>query len=234
MARAGLRRDGRGRVAARVRGAVLRGAEGPPPHDQPLAVDELPARAQRELAPRQRRAAGRRRPHRALLDRLGHEAGDGGRDRARAGVPAPPARPRARARGLRARAPAGRRALPAGRRRERRLLLARGALRAHGPDAVRLQPAHAQRSRHPRQPRAARPAVRARARRVVPRGRAGCGHAAAAVRAVAGPAQPHRARGCRAGAAGGDGAQRRGARARRARGRDARWAHLAGHADARS
>ena len=63
-------------------------------------------------------------------------------------------------------------------------------------------------------------------------GERGCGHAAAAVRAVAGPAQPHRARGCRAGAAGGDGAQRRRARARRARGRDARWAHLAGHADA--
>ena len=168
---AGLRRDGRGRVAAGLRGAVRRGAAGPPPDDQPLAVDELPARPQRELAPRQRRAARRRRPHRALLDRLGHEARDGGRDRARAGVPAPPARPRARARRLRARAPARRRALPAGRRRERRLLLARGALRAHGPDAVRVQPAHAQRPRHPREPRAARPAVRPRARRVVPRRR---------------------------------------------------------------
>ena len=97
---AGLRRDGRGRVAAGLRGAVRRGAAGPPSHEQPLAVDELPARSQRELAPRQCRAARRRRPHRALLDRLGYEARDGGRDRAVAGVPAPPARPRARAGGL--------------------------------------------------------------------------------------------------------------------------------------
>ena len=37
------------------------------------------------LAPRERRAARRRRAHRALLDRLGHQAGDGGRDRARLG-----------------------------------------------------------------------------------------------------------------------------------------------------
>ena len=35
------------------------------------------------VAPRERRAPRRRRAHRALLDRLGHEAGDGGRDRAR-------------------------------------------------------------------------------------------------------------------------------------------------------
>jgi anthraniloyl-CoA monooxygenase len=84
--------------------------------------------------------------------------------------------------------------------RQRRVLLARGAIRAHGPDAVRLQPAHAQRPRHPREPRPARPAVRPRARRVVPRRRPGRGRAAAAVRAVARPAQPRRARRRRAGA----------------------------------
>ena len=38
---------------------------------------------------RQRRAARRRGAHRALLDRLGHEARDGGRHRARVGVPRP-------------------------------------------------------------------------------------------------------------------------------------------------
>ena len=79
--------------------------------------------------------------------------------------------------------------------RERRLLRARGAIRAHGPDAVRVQPAHAQRPHHAREPRPARPAVRPRARRVVPRRRRGCGRAAAAVRAVARAAQPSRARG---------------------------------------
>ena len=47
---------------------------------------QLPHHPQRALARRQRRPARRRRPHRPLLDRLGHEAGDGGRDRAGLGV----------------------------------------------------------------------------------------------------------------------------------------------------
>ena len=77
---------------------------------------------QRDWQRGQRRAAGRRRAHRALLDRLGHEARDGGRDRAGR---------RARRRGatlaaalveLRARAPAGGRALPGGGAPERRVL----------------------------------------------------------------------------------------------------------------
>ncbi len=50
---------------------------------------ELPAGAQPRLASRPHRPARRRRAHRALLDRLRHEARDGGRDRARAGVRAP-------------------------------------------------------------------------------------------------------------------------------------------------
>ena len=49
------------------------------------------------LVPRQRRADRRRRAHGALLDRLRHQARDGGRDRARAG-PRRGARARARAR----------------------------------------------------------------------------------------------------------------------------------------
>ena len=50
--------------------------------DEQLELDQLHDRPQRALAPRQRRAARRRGAHRALLDRLGHEARDGGRDRA--------------------------------------------------------------------------------------------------------------------------------------------------------
>ena len=60
----------------------------------------------RDLAARQRRAARRRRAHRALLHRLGHEAGDGGR--ARAGrLPARAARRADGADGLRGGAAAG-------------------------------------------------------------------------------------------------------------------------------
>ena len=49
--------------------------------DQQLQVAQLPHRAQRALVRRQRRAGRRRRAHRALLDRLGHQARDGGRAR---------------------------------------------------------------------------------------------------------------------------------------------------------
>ena len=48
---------------------------------RPLA--QLPARPQPAVAPSARRARRRRGPHRALLDRLGHQARARGRDRAR-------------------------------------------------------------------------------------------------------------------------------------------------------
>ncbi len=47
------------------------------------AMAELHPRQQRALASRERRAPRRRRAHRALLGRLGHETGDGRRDRPR-------------------------------------------------------------------------------------------------------------------------------------------------------
>ena len=111
------------------------------------------------LARRQRRAARRRRPHRALLDRLRHQAGHGGRPRA-GRLPARAPDPRGSARGLRDRAQAG-----------RRVDAARGAgvdgvvrehrdVRRPGAGAVRLQPAHPLPSDHLRQPRGARRRVR--------------------------------------------------------------------------
>ena len=57
-------------------------ARRPQADQEPLDLAKLPDRALRQVARRQRRAARRRRPHRALLDRLGHEARDGRRDRA--------------------------------------------------------------------------------------------------------------------------------------------------------
>ena len=50
---------------------------------QQLTLDQLHDRPQRVLGTRQRRAARRRRAHRALLDRLGHQARDGGLARPR-------------------------------------------------------------------------------------------------------------------------------------------------------
>ena len=81
----------RGRARPRVRGgdgrvpggALPRGPAGPPPPHQPLDLADLPDREERDVARRQRRARRRRRAHGALLDRLGHQARDGGRDRAR-------------------------------------------------------------------------------------------------------------------------------------------------------
>ena len=76
------RRDD-GRAAARQ--GRLRGAVRLPADREPHALDQLRHRPQRVLAPRERRAARRRRAHRALLDRLRHQAGDGGRDLAGVG-----------------------------------------------------------------------------------------------------------------------------------------------------
>ena len=63
-----------------------------------LGLAQLPARAVQALAPRQPRADRRCRPHRALLHRLGHQARDGGRHRARRahGRQQPTSRPRSR------------------------------------------------------------------------------------------------------------------------------------------
>ena len=61
------------------------------------AVDQLRARAQPRVVPRPPRPHRRRRAHRAFLDRLGHQAGDGGRHRAGAGA----GRPEAAGRGAR-------------------------------------------------------------------------------------------------------------------------------------
>ena len=111
------RRDARGRVAPgrlrrhrgpglpawrlrRARGRPDRGdlrrrARRPRGADQQLQVAQLHHRPQPALVRRQPGAAGRRRPHRALLDRVGHQAGHGGR--ARAGrLPARAARGRSR------------------------------------------------------------------------------------------------------------------------------------------
>ena len=76
--------DRAGPRAVRRRARRARGA------GQQLAVDHLHDRPQRALAARQRRAARRRRAHRALLDRLRHQARDGGR----AGAGRVPARAR--------------------------------------------------------------------------------------------------------------------------------------------
>ena len=77
------RRAGHGRLpGAAVRG----GAAGPPAPGQPLHLAPLPHRPERALALGQRRAPGRRRAYGALLGGLGHQAGDGGRDRAGGGA----------------------------------------------------------------------------------------------------------------------------------------------------
>ena len=68
-------------VAILVR-RVRRGARRAPADQEPVDLAQLPDRALREVARGQRRAGRRRRAHRALLDRLGHQARDGGRDRA--------------------------------------------------------------------------------------------------------------------------------------------------------
>ena len=78
---AGLDQDERGREHRLLPGPVRPRARRAPAALQPVAVDQLRHRPQPELAPRQRRAARRRRPHRPLHDRVGHQAGHGGRGR---------------------------------------------------------------------------------------------------------------------------------------------------------
>ncbi len=134
---------------------------------EPLALARLPEGREQGLAPRPNGAPGRRRAHRPLLDRLGHEARHGGRDRAQGRARAPRLGRRGRARRLRARASARRGADAAGRQRERRLLRPGGELPQPGADPVRLQPAHAKRPHQPREPHRPRPGLHAHARFLV-------------------------------------------------------------------
>ena len=107
------------------------------------------------LARGQRRAAGRRRPHGALLGGLGHQAGDGGRDRAGGGAQGRAIDSRG-ARQLRGRpAPAGGEP-PARGPGEPRVVRVGGALPRHRAAPVRLQPAHPKPPHHPREPAGAR------------------------------------------------------------------------------
>ena len=141
---------GRGSDTRLRRASLRRGAAWPPAPQEPLALAQLPDRAERLLAPRERRPAGRRRAHRALLDRLGDEARHGGRDRARAGAPAP----RRGAEGalrVRGGAAARGRGPPAGRPGEPRVVRGDRALSREARAApVRGEPAHAEPPRHPR------------------------------------------------------------------------------------
>ncbi len=135
-------------------------------------VDQLHHRAKPNLAARQRRPARRRRAHRPLLHRLGHQARDGGR--ARTGrLPARGRRRRERPRRLRGGAPAGRAVHAARGAGEPGVVREPRAVRRPGPGAVRVQHHDPQPTRHLRQPAAARPGVRRRGRRLVRRARAG-------------------------------------------------------------
>ena len=81
------RRARRGGVGALPRRRVRRGAAGPQADHQPLALAQLPDHPLRALGRGQHRADRRRQGDRAFLDRLRHQARDGGRDRALRGVP---------------------------------------------------------------------------------------------------------------------------------------------------
>ena len=102
--------------------------------------------------------AGRRRAHRALLDRLGHQAGDGGRDRARRGAPGAE-RARARARSRRTRPSGGPQVESLQRAAQASLEWFEATERYHdtGAAPVRVQPAHPQPPHHPREPEGPRP-----------------------------------------------------------------------------
>ena len=115
---------------------------------------------------RARGAHGRRRAHRALLDRLGHQARDGGRDRARARA----RRRHGDARRRRSSAYEAERRVEVLKHPERgaqldRVVRERRALRRARGRAVRLQPADPQPAHPPREPAAARRAASSRASR---------------------------------------------------------------------
>ena len=108
---------------------------------------------------RQRRAARRRRAHRALLHRLRHEAGDGGRVGA-GRLPARAARRGRGAGGVRGRAAAGGGVHPARGAGQPGVVREPRPVRAPGAGAVRVQPADPQPPGDAGQPAAARPGVR--------------------------------------------------------------------------
>ena len=145
---------------------------------QQLPLDQLRHGALRVLAGRQRRAARRRRAHRALLHRLRHEAGDGGRAGAgRLAARAVHSGPGVG--GVRRRAAAGGGVHPAGGAGEPGVVREPRPVRAPGAGAVRVQPAHPQPPGDAGQPAAARPGVRVhRGGRVQRRDRDGRGYAA--------------------------------------------------------
>ena len=104
------------------------------------------------LAPRQHRAGRRRRPHRALLDRLGHQARDGGRDRARRRPAGPPTTCGGALAPTRRSAGPGRRRCSARRSVSLEWFEETERYTAASSRPVRLQPADAQPADHPRQP----------------------------------------------------------------------------------
>ena len=129
--------------------------------DEPLHLAPLPAGQERALAPRERRAARRRRPHGALLDRLGHQARHGGRDRPRGRLPRPRHRRRARRAGRLPGRALGRRAEApedAPSRARRGSSTSERYMRA-APAAVHVQPHDALQADHLRQPAARDPAL---------------------------------------------------------------------------
>ena len=195
VARGRAGRDGRGGEPRVLRAAVRERAARPRAVLEPLALARLPEGHERDLAWRERRHARRRGAHGALLDRLRHEARDGGLDRARSRARAAALGRRGRARRLRARARAARRADAGGGERERRVLRAHRELLAPRADPVRVQPDHAERPDHARDARRARPAVHARARLVARRAGRLAAARVLAVRAAWRPVrQPVRAR----------------------------------------
>ena len=166
----------RGRLRRRHGKRVRRGARRPQADHQPLDLAQLPDHPLRALDHRQHRADRRRQGDRAFLDRLGHQARDGGRDRALRGVPRD-RRPRreGRAGAFRIAAPRRGGEDAALRRRVAGLVRAREAVLEHGPDALRLRPDDALARHHLRQPRAARAGVRRRSRQDGGARRAGAG-----------------------------------------------------------
>ncbi len=184
--RAGRRRR-RGQPGV-VRGPARAVPRRAPADRQQLALDQLQHGPQRELATRQRRADRGRRPHRALLDRVRHEAGDGGRDRARRRA-RPGVRPRRCAEGVRGGAPGGRGEHPARRSGEPGVVRGARPVPRAGTAAVRVRAAHQVAPDHVREPAGAGRAVHRRAGRVVRRhgqrtGRGGHGAAPADVHPV--------------------------------------------------
>ena len=178
------RRSPPARRCSRPGSTGIRCSSNMPPHQRAASLAQLRPRALRALVAREPRADRRRRAHRPLLHRLRHQARDGGRHRARARAQ------RAGAATWRSRS----RAYEAERRTEALRLqnAARNSMEwfenvrryAHlDARAVRLQPAHPQPARQPREPPPARPAAISKGRALVrgqPRQRGKSAQAAAA------------------------------------------------------